>query len=275
MRVKLCLFASTPEIVRLGFIVKVLTGTPAELCRKAREWGYDGIEFMPDPDNVLQPAVMRRALAESGCCLPVINSGRMTVQGYALLHEDPAIRAASIEAFKRLLNFAGEFGAKTGLGGSRGSGAIHEPIALDVFGELADHAVRAGSVVMLEPADPGITACINSMDEAMSWVDRLNHPGFSVMMDTYELAEAEPSIEHGIRAGRGQASHIHLYDPSRWPPGIRHEEERLDWPMIAQLLRDSGFNGSASVVLPPQGDPDRLCPRTAQFLRGLLEGEAA
>lgn len=274
MPVKLCLFASTPEIARLGFIVKVLTGTPLDLSRKAVQWGYDGIEFMPDPDNVLDPAVMRRALAETGCIMPVVNSGRMTVQGYALLHEDPVIRTASIHAFKRLLDFAGEFGARTGLGGSRGSGLMNEPIALDVFGELAEHAVRAGSVVMLEPADPGITACINSMDEAMHWVDRLAHPGFSVMMDTYELSEAEPSIEHGIRAGRGQATHIHLYDPSRWPPGLRPEGERLDWAMIARLLEESGFSGSASVVLPPKGDEEAACRRTAVFLRELF-GAAA
>jgi hypothetical protein len=45
----LCLFASTPDIIPLGFMVKVLTGTPGEIAGHAVDWGYDGIEFMPDP----------------------------------------------------------------------------------------------------------------------------------------------------------------------------------------------------------------------------------
>jgi sugar phosphate isomerase/epimerase len=44
---------------QLDFVVKVLTGTPEELGKTAVSWGYDGIEFMPDPElfnNMLKPA---------------------------------------------------------------------------------------------------------------------------------------------------------------------------------------------------------------------------
>ena len=44
--VSLCLFASTPDISSLGFIVRVLTGSIEELPARAIEWGYDGVEFM-------------------------------------------------------------------------------------------------------------------------------------------------------------------------------------------------------------------------------------
>jgi sugar phosphate isomerase/epimerase len=276
--IQLCLFASTPDMAGLGFIVKVHMGLPEDLCRKAVEWGYDGIEFMPDPDRILDPATMRHALAATGSVLPVVNSGRMAVQGYALLAADPELRRRSIQAYQRLLDFAGCFGARTGLGAARGacpSGlqpAEAEKLAGDVFLELAEHARKAGSVVMLEPADPGVTSYIHTMDEAMTWVDRLAHPAFSVMMDTYQLAESEPSIEHGIRAARGTATHIHLYDPSRWPPGVRAQSDRLDWPLIMRLLREEGFAGSASVVVAPEGDPEPAARKTAAFLRGLFRG---
>jgi sugar phosphate isomerase/epimerase len=184
-----------------------------------------------------------------------------------------------VEAFKQFLHLAGHFGAKTGLGAARGAGipgASKEEmdrIAGDVFGELAHHAVREGTVVMLEPADPGVTAYINNMDEAMAWVDRIASPGFTVMMDTYELIESEPSFEHGIRAARGKATHIHLYDPSRWPPGVR--EDRLDWPRIMRLLREEGFAGSASVVVAPEGDVEAAARKSSAFLRNLFTGGAA
>jgi D-psicose/D-tagatose/L-ribulose 3-epimerase len=209
--------------------------------------------------------------------MPVVNSGRMAVQGYALIHQDAAMRRRSVDAYKRLLDFAGHFGARVGLGAARGPGIPDasvqqlESVAGEVFGELALHAARCGAVIMLEPADPGVTSFINTVEEAMAWVDRSASPAFSVMLDTYELAESEPSIEHGIRAARGQARHIHLYDPSRWPPGVREEGSRLDWPHIMRLLREERFAGSGSVVVAPEGDIEAAARKSAAFLRGLME----
>jgi sugar phosphate isomerase/epimerase len=90
------------------------------------------------------------------------------------------------------------------------------------------------------------------------------------MLDTYELAESEPSIEYGIRAGAGEARHIHLYDPSRWPPGVL-AQTALDWPRIFELLRETGFEGSASVVLVPEGDAERAARKTSAFLLSALK----
>jgi len=280
MPVALCLFASTPDITNLGFIVRVLTGSIDELPARAVEWGYDGIEFMPDPENVPEPAAMERALQASGAVMPVLNSGRMGVQQLALLHADAGVRGRSMAAFKRMLDFAGAFRARVGLGIARGKGIPGagreqmDAMADEVFRELAEHAERTGATIMLEPADPGVTSYINTMDEAMEWVRRVASPAFSVMLDTYELAESEPSIEHGIRAGRGEARHIHLYDPSRWPPGVR-TQTTLDWPQIFALLRETGFAGSASVVLVPEGAPAPAAHKTAAFLRDVLGGSTA
>jgi sugar phosphate isomerase/epimerase len=61
---------------------------------------------------------------------------------------------------------------------------------------------------MLEPSDPGWTDYINTMQEAMAWVDRIGSPAFTVMMDTYELVACELSIAHGIRAAHRRANHF-------------------------------------------------------------------
>jgi sugar phosphate isomerase/epimerase len=280
MNIQLCLFSSTPDMAALSFVVKVLTGTPQELAQRAMAWGYDGIEFMPDPARVPDPQEVEAALKAAGAVMPVVNTGRMFAQGFALLHANPEVRRNSVEAFKRILDFAGHFRARVGLGAARGAGIpgasreAMDQMAEDVFRELAEHAERAQAVIMLEPADPGVTSTINTMDEAMVWVERIGSPAFSVMMDTYQLAESEPSLEHGIRAARGRANHIHLYDPSRWPPGVLAEKDRLDWPHIARVLREESFRGSGSVVLAPEGDPEPAARRAVAYLRRLFaEGE--
>jgi D-psicose/D-tagatose/L-ribulose 3-epimerase len=277
-KISLCLFASTPDIAELGFVVRVLTGGIDELPRRAVDWGYDGIEYMPDPERIPEPQALERALQSAGAVMPVVNTGRMLVQNMALLDGDPVIRRRSIEAFKRMLDFAGQFHARVGLGAARGRGApgasqeSMDHLADDVFRELAAHAERAGAVIMLEPADPAVIAYIHTMEEAMSWVRRIASPAFSIMLDTYQLAESEPSIEQGIRAADGQARHIHLYDPSRWPPGVLPETSRLDWPRLFQALSDARFEGSASVVVVPEGDPEPAARKTSAFLRSALRG---
>jgi sugar phosphate isomerase/epimerase len=279
--VKLCLFSSTSDMNRLSFIVKVLTGSPAELAERAVAWGYDGIEFMPDPERVPDPVVFESALKDSGAVMPVVNTGRFFAQGMPLLVADAEARRRSIEGFKRVLTFAGYFKARVGLGAARGMGIPRasqeemDRVADDIFRELAAHAEKSGTVIMLEPADPGVTSHINTMDQAMAWVDRIASPAFSVMLDTYQLTDSEPSIEYGIRAARGQARHIHFYDPSRWPPGVLAEKDRLDWKHLMRVLREEEFSGSGSVVLAPEGDPEPAARKAAAFLRGLLEKEAS
>ena len=157
-QVKLCLGAWAPIRIKHRFFPKVLSGTVEEICRMARDWGYDGIEYRPDPEYIPDPRVFAHALSESGVEMPVVNSGVMVNQGMALIHEDEIIRKRSIEGFKNMLSFAGYFEAGVVLGAVRGlsiswsSKETREQLVEEVFQELAMHAEKVGAVIMLEAA---------------------------------------------------------------------------------------------------------------------------
>ncbi len=276
---KLCLFSSTPDIEAYGFVVKVLTGSPVELAQRCAAWGYDGIELLPDPENIPSPDPYKKALENEGVNLYVVNSGRIAAQGMALLHEDDAVREKSLACFNALIDFASHFQARVGLGMARGKGiegASHEEmdqLAEEVFGQIAKHAESSGVVVMLEAAEPEVTSYINTMDSVMEWVDKIGSPFFSAMLDTHQLSGAEPTIEHGIRASQGEATHIHFYDPSRWPPGVLAEGDRLDWPNLMKTLQSVHLPKTGSVVLAPEGDPEAAAIVARDYLRSLLVGE--
>ncbi len=275
-KVKFCLFASTPDMLQLDFVVKVLTGTPEELGRTAVNWGYDGIEFMPDPEHTPDPEVFNRMLAQTGAVMPVVNSGRIAAQGMALLHEDITVREKSIAGFKRMLDFAGYFKARVGLGASRGMGIPGMSkgdivkLAEEIFRELTEYAEKTGAIIMLEPVEAEYTSLFNTNEEVMAMVKIIGSPNFNIMLDTHQLYNVEPSIEHGIRAARGQARHIHLYEPSRLPPGVSTGKETLDWPNIAEVLKKERFEGSASVVIVPEGDPEPIARKSVTYLRKLF-----
>ena len=276
-KVKFCLFASTPDMQRLDFVVKVLTGTPEELGRTAIAWGYDGIEFMPDPERTPDPELFKNILEQTDATMPVVNSGRIAAQGLALIHEDIAIRRKSIAGFKRILDFAGRFRARVGLGAARGKGipgmsrSDMLKLAEEILRELTEHAAKANAVIMLEPAEKEYTDLFNTNEEVMAMVNKISSPNFSIMLDTHQLYVMEPSIEYGIRAARGQARHIHLYEPSRLPPGVSTEKETLDWPNIARVLAEERFEGSASVVIIPKGDPEPIARKSVAYLKELFQ----
>ena len=211
-KVKSLQFASTADMLKYSFVVKMLTGTVGEVARRAVEWGYDGIEFMPDPERIPDPEPFARALKNAGAVMPVVNTGRIAAQGMALLHEDRNIRRKSVEGFKNILNFAGYFKARVDLGAARG---------------------------------PGISGA------GKEELDKLVEDVFR------ELTS-------------GKAPHIHLYDPSRWPPGVLPEKEALDWPHIVKVLQEEGFSGSSSVVIVPEGDPEPVARKSVAYLGRLF-----
>ena len=207
--IRLCLFASTPDFLSLGFLVKVLTGTPEELGRTAVDWGYDGIEFMPDPERVPDPVAFEKALAATGAVMPVVNSGRIAAQKLALIHEDPEIRRRALRGFKAMLDFGGYFRSRVHLGICRGKGipgatkAEMDRMADDVFRELAAHAERVGATILLEAAETEFTSYINTMEEVMAgWTGsaaRPSRPCWIPISSTGPSARSSP--ESGRHAG--------------------------------------------------------------------------
>lgn len=272
----LSVFASTQDMEEHAFMVKVLTGTVEATASQAVEWGYDGIEFMPNPEDVPGAADVERAVSAAGACVTVINSGRLYAQGMALLHRDPNERRRALEAFKRLIDLGAALHAPIGLGAARGATAVtvtaseEETVTRGVLEEVAAHAESVGGLVMLEPADPGETPSVPTVADAVAWVEAIASPSLSMMLDTYQIASREEGFDAAFAAANGLARHIHLYDPGRRPPGS--VEGGFDWPAIVQGLAATGFAGSASVVLAPDGDAAAAARTSVGFLRGLLEG---
>ncbi len=270
----LSIFASTADME--PFIVKVLTGTLPEIAQQALEWGFDGIELLPNPEAVPPADEVEHAVRAAGARVTVINSGRMYAQGMGLLHRDSHSRRRALDAFKRLLDLSAGLGVPIGLGAARGQAELgvapedEERVSLGVFEEIAVYAEQVGGVVMIEPADSGSHPGVPTVSDAASWAERIGSPALCTMLDTYQIIEREESFEAAFAAARETARHIHLYDPGRRPPGTGETGQGLDWPAVLDALLASGFVGTGSVVLPDEGDVARAARASAQFLRDLL-----
>jgi D-psicose/D-tagatose/L-ribulose 3-epimerase len=273
---KLLVFSSTPDVAADNFVVPILAAPVAELGARARDLGFDGLEFLPNPDDLPSPEDLAESVRASDAVVGVINSGRLMTHGYALLHKDADRRRQSIAVFKSLIELGGAVGARIGLGMARGDSAVtvdgpELPVLMcDIFAEIGAHAASNGTQVMLEPADPGYVAAILRVTEAADAAEAVNSPGFAIMLDTYQLDQVEQDIAQGFADAQGRASHIHLYDPDHWPPGVRGPERRLDWTLIRNAMDDTGFRGTGSTVLAPEGDVHAAARTSAAFIRAAL-----
>jgi D-psicose/D-tagatose/L-ribulose 3-epimerase len=269
---QLSLLASTPDVATTGYMVNLLLGQPEALAAEAKGLGYDGIELLPGPPGTVGVDEVERALRRFDVALTAVNSGRIVAQGLTLLHPVPAVRTRALARFKDLLDLAGHFGVPVTLAGTKGmlpAGDSQETagaMAEDILATLAEFAAASGSQLLLTPTDDADSNFICSVAEAVTWVRRLDHPGFGLMLDTHQLLKKESSVVEGIRAAAGLLSHIHLYDPGRVPPGTS-EKAGLDWSAVMATLREIGYEGAASVSLAPTGDRLALAMKTLSYLR--------
>lgn len=272
---QLSLLASTPDIAATGYMVNLLLGEPGAVAAEAKELGYDGIEFLAGPPGTVGVAEMDQALRRFDAVLTAVNSGRIVAEGLTLLHPEPGNRARALHRLKDLLDFAGHFGVPVTLAGTKGHlpkgpGAEGAIAAMEeVFHALAEFGAARGSTLLVTPTDEADSNFLGSVVEVLAWVQRINHPGLGMMLDTHQLARKEPSVIDGLRAAAHGVGHLHLYDPGRRPPGLQRKSG-LDWPGIAATLREIGYDRGASVCLARAGDRRALAQQTAMYLRELI-----
>ena len=121
----------------------------------------------------------------------------------------------------------------------------------------------------LEPLAPPEADFINTCDEAVEILDRLDHPNFVLHLDVKAMSAEAKSTPDVIRENREFLHHFHANDPNKRGPGFGD----ADFVPIFRALRDSGYRGWVSVeVFDYSPDPDTIARESIQYMRG-CEGE--
>ena len=108
---------------------------------------------------------------------------------------------------------------------------------------IAPEAARHGIVLSVEAQRPQETNIVNSVAEAIEWVEAVGHPNFQVMVDFYHLAEVREDPAVLARAGR--IAHVHFANPTgRVFP---RESSEYDYGGFFEALRRAGYRGRISI----------------------------
>jgi sugar phosphate isomerase/epimerase len=116
-------------------------------CRTAKELGFDAIELFPPGPDAVNPTELRTLLDDNGLSLAAVGTGAGWVK-HKLSFTDASdtTRDKALDFVKRIIEFAGPFGAPAIIGSMQGRAAdsVTKPAALRYLGnalfKLDEHA---------------------------------------------------------------------------------------------------------------------------------------
>lgn len=187
----------------------------------------------------------------SACGLPVPSANSMVPA--ALKITGPEVDAEKLSNY--LINVmlrAKQVGINTLVFGSGGARNVPDEFdrtkargqILSFLSTAATLAEQAGVTIVAEPLNRKESNILNSVAEAMEYVDELKHPNFQCLVDSYHFWLEDEPLSH-LEAAMGSIKHVHLADKvGRTAPGLSGQS---DYKPFFHVLKSAGYGGLISV----------------------------
>ncbi|MFN2134533.1 MAG: sugar phosphate isomerase/epimerase family protein, partial [Candidatus Promineifilaceae bacterium] len=210
-----------------------------------------------------------------------------------LVHPDPEIRANGMAYVRQAIDATAQVGGKNLVGpiyssvGRKWKSTPEERAAnidtlVKALEELSAYAQARGIVLGIEPLNRFETSFINTHDQLLEVIDRVDSPACQVMLDTFHMNIEERSLGDAIRATGGRLAHLHACENDRGAPGSGH----VPWADVAAALEDINYDGpvviesftakvesiaeAAAIWRPLAPSQDQLAADGLVFLQDLL-----
>jgi 5-keto-L-gluconate epimerase len=177
------------------------------------------------------------------------------------------IRKELVRRMKRQIDLAAELGAMVPIGVLRGSedGSDRLKWLAESLFDLYEHAQKSGVQIIIEPVNRYETRLINSVTDALAFMDTFELPKFDLLVDVFHMNIEEQNINASLRIAGSRIGHVHIADSNRKVPGMGH----IDWKSIFQTLQEIGYKGPCSI----EAIPDLNAKEEAGFAYQFLQKE--
>jgi len=223
----------------------------ARLIAKAEQMGFDLFEVaFEDPENTDLDEV-RRAFQNSKVVPSVCGAFG---PGRDISSDDPAIQKQGMEYIASCIEAARAWGSKV-VGGPMYA-CVGKARALPdnerkkerersaaALKELAQHAARYGIMLAIEPLNRFENDMINTVEQAMAYLDLVNEPNVGLHVDLFHAHIEEDDIGAALRLAGDRLLIVHASENHRGTPG----KGQVRWNEVAAALHDIGYQGSVTI----------------------------
>jgi len=250
-----------------------------DICQEARRIGYQGVEIAP---FTLAPRVtnlgaaerqeIRRVAEEAGLTVIGLHWLLVSPKGLYLNTPDSAVRRATQDYLRRLVDFCGDLGGEVMVLGSPKQrnllpGVDYETawaLTKETLNALLPTAAERAVTLCLEPLTPKDTDFLNTAAEVCRMIQEINHPRMRMILDVRSASSEGRPVAQILAANQEWVAHVHANDPNERGPGFGDTDFR---PIFAQLERQA-YQGWVSVeVFDFSPDPVIIASESIAYMR--------
>lgn len=217
--------------------------------KKAKQIGFDILEFQAQPMLEMTKARMDeiRKYAEAEGIELTYSLG--LDPRYDVSSEDETVRQGGIEYLKRIVECVGYMDGRIISGVSYAGWGSPDYIlndktpvlerSLDSMRKIIKTAEDYGIIYCVEAVNRFEGCLINTAEEALDYISRIDSENIKVLLDTYHMNIEENSIGDAIRLTGDKLGSFHTGDNNRRCPGRGH----IDFNEVFQALADIHYQG--------------------------------
>jgi D-psicose/D-tagatose/L-ribulose 3-epimerase len=227
--------------------------------RRLAKYGYDSIEISYDSVELSPGAPGTKAVAQmlKDNGITCYGSISLMFTGRDLIHNDPAVRANSVDYLKKCVQMVADLGGSTmsivpsEVGKVKALASPEEEWqwAIEGLKEVRDYANKAGVRVALEPLNRFETNFLNRHDQALLLAEEVG-PDVGVCLDVYHMNMEDANMFKAIESAGARLFDLHVADNNRMACG----QGALDWERLLNTCKKIGYNGSLTVEFVPPID---------------------
>jgi D-psicose/D-tagatose/L-ribulose 3-epimerase len=215
------------------------------ILAKLKQAGYDGIEVPVFEGDAKHYQALASELKKQGLvCSSVVAVATPEANP---ISPDAGVRKAALDRLK----WAIEMG--TAAGGQYLCGPYHSPLAVfsgsgptedekkraaDVLRQAAEEAQKAKITLAIEYLNRFECYFLTTAADTRALVQRVNHPHFRLMYDTFHANIEEKSITAAITSIADSLVHVHISENDRGTPGTGH----VHWDETFRALRQVKYD---------------------------------
>lgn len=214
-----------------------------------RRMGYDGVEVpIFDLDQSKWKGWARR-LDDLGL---ERTANTVIAPEHNPVSADPAVRKAALEHMQRVVDCCAAVRSsilcgphQVALGVFTGRGATDDEWKRSVehMRKVAEYAQGSGVVLAEEVVNRFEIYHLNILDQAIRFVDEVDHPNCRIHLDTFHAHIEEKDPAAAIRRAGGRIAHVHISENDRGVPG----SGSVRWDDTFAALDDVGYDGWLTV----------------------------
>jgi D-psicose/D-tagatose/L-ribulose 3-epimerase len=235
--------------MRYGMNLLLWTGFVTDehfpLLGKLKAAGFDGVELPLFEGDAAHYKRIKAELDKQGLGATAVT---VATEEANPISPDPAIRAAAVKRLQWAVDMT------AAIGGTHLCGPYHSPLAVfsgvgptadekaraaDVLRKVAEYAQTANVKLAIEYLNRFECYFLTTAADAAAFVDRVGHPNFRTMYDTFHANIEEKHVDKALAALGDRFVHVHISESDRGTPGTG----MVHWDETWRALKQSKYDG--------------------------------